>query len=51
MYGAKGFLPFFSRKTFVVDGRGGIAMTHEGMPDVDRILTLLEGLRGDLPGA
>lgn len=51
MYGAKGWLPFFSRKTFIVDGRGAIALMQDGMPDMARLLTLLEGLRGDLPGA
>lgn len=49
MYGAKGLLPIFTRKTFVVDGRGVVQGIHDGMPDMERLLTLLEGLRGDLP--
>jgi peroxiredoxin Q/BCP len=47
-YGAKGLLPFFKRKTFVIDGRGVVRLVSPGMPNVDNILTLLEGLRQDL---
>lgn len=48
LYGAKGWLPFFKRKTVVLDGRGIIRLIDQGMPRVDGIVTLLEGLRGDL---
>jgi peroxiredoxin Q/BCP len=47
-YGAKGWLPFFKRMTVVVDGRGVVRLTMSGMPDVEGLLTFLEGLRGDL---
>lgn len=47
-YGARGLLPMFSGKTFVVDGRGLFQMRVDGPPDVERIVTFLDGLRGDL---
>ena len=50
-YGAKGLLPLFARKTFVVDGRGNLRLAIHGMPDVEQLLSFLEALRGDLPGA
>lgn len=48
-YGAKGLLPFFKRRTIVIDGHGVVRFAKDGMPDVDELLTLIEGLRGDLP--
>lgn len=50
LYGAKTWLPFFARKTFVIDGKGLLRLARDGMPDVESLLTFLEGLRGDLPG-
>lgn len=47
-YGAKGWLPFFKRVTIVVDGQGIVRLVMNGMPDVDALLTFLDGLRGDL---
>jgi peroxiredoxin Q/BCP len=47
-YSSKGLLPFFSRKTFVIDGRGVLRMVHSGMPDVEKLITFLNGLQGDL---
>lgn len=34
--------------TFVIDGRGTVRLTLSGMPNVEEILTFLDGLRGDL---
>lgn len=48
-YGARWRLPIFSRKTFVIDGRGLLQMAMDGPPDLERVVTFLEGLRGDLP--
>jgi peroxiredoxin Q/BCP len=50
-YGAKGILPYFQRKTFVIDGRGVLRLLQDGQPKFEEILTFLEGLRGDLPEA
>lgn len=47
-YGAKWLFPTFSRRTFVIDGRGLLQMRLDGQPDLERITTFLEGLRGDL---
>jgi peroxiredoxin Q/BCP len=47
-YGAKWLLPFFSRKTFVIDARGFLGMSLDGQPDLERIITYLEGVRGDI---
>ena len=49
-YGAKGLLPFFSRKAFVIDGRGVVRLVVDGQPDMERLLTFLSGLQGDLSG-
>lgn len=48
-YGTKGFLPFFSRKAFVIDGQGVVRMVIDGMPELNKLLTFLEALTGDLP--
>lgn len=48
-YGAKGLLPFFKRRTIVIDGHGVVRFAKDGMPDVEELLTLIDGLRGDLP--
>ena len=50
-YGAKGLLPLFARKTFVIDGRGVLRLAVNGMPDAEQLLGFLEALRGDLPEA
>ena len=50
-YGAKGLLPFFKRRTVVIDGHGVVRVVKDGMPDVADLLRLLDGLRGDLGGA
>lgn len=47
-YGAKGLLPFFKRRTVVIDGHGVVRVVKDGMPDVEELLTLIDGLRGDL---
>lgn len=47
-YGAKGLLPFFKRRTLVIDGRGVVRLVYNGMPDVEALLTFVEGLAGDL---
>jgi peroxiredoxin Q/BCP len=47
-YGAKDLLPYFRRKTFLIDGRGVLRLLQEGQPRVDELLTFLDGLRGDL---
>lgn len=47
-YGAKGLLPFFKRRTVVIDGRGVLRLVRDGMPDVEELLTFLDGLTGDL---
>jgi peroxiredoxin len=49
LYGAKSWLPFFSRKTFVIDGRGLLRLAMDGMPDIAKLEAFLEALRGDLP--
>jgi peroxiredoxin Q/BCP len=48
MYGAKTLLPFFARKTFVIDGKGVLRLVLDGQPDMDKLLTFLEALQGDL---
>lgn len=48
MYGAKGLLPFFSRKTFVIDGKGVLRLVMDGQPDMAKLLAFLEALHGDL---
>jgi peroxiredoxin Q/BCP len=47
-YGAKHLLPYFHRKTFLIDGRGVLRLMQDGQPRVDELLTFLDGLRGDL---
>ncbi|MDB5098353.1 MAG: Peroxiredoxin [Cyanobacteria bacterium RYN_339] len=51
VYGAKDLLPYFHRKTFLIDGRGVMRLMQEGQPRVDELLTFLDGLRGDLKEA
>jgi peroxiredoxin Q/BCP len=51
LYGAKDLLPYFHRKTFLIDGRGVLRLVQDGQPRVDELLTFLDGLRGDLPEA
>ena len=48
-YGAKGLLPFFSRKAFVIDGRGVLRLVVDGQPDMEKLLAFLAALKGDLP--
>jgi peroxiredoxin len=48
-YGAKSLLPTFSRRTFVVDGRGVLRLGMAGSPDVEKLLTFIGALQGDLP--
>lgn len=48
MYGAKKLLPFFLRKTFVIDGRGVVRLIQDGQPDIEQLLVFLAGLSGDL---
>lgn len=48
-YGAKSLMPTFSRRTFVVDGRGVLRLGMAGQPDVEKLLTFLGALQGDLP--
>lgn len=48
-YGAKGLLPFFKRRAAVIDGRGVLRLVRDGMPDVEELLTFIDGLAGDLP--
>jgi peroxiredoxin Q/BCP len=48
-YGAKGLLPFFKRRTVVIDGRGVLRLVSDGVPDVEALLTFIDGLAGDLP--
>ncbi len=47
-YGAKGLLPFFKRRTVVIDGHGVVRVVTDGMPSVEDLLALIDGLRGDL---
>ena len=47
-YGAKGLLPYFNRKTVVIDGRGVLRLIQDGQPKVETLIQFLEGLRGDL---
>ena len=47
-YGAKGLLPYFNRRTVVIDGRGVLRLIQDGQPKVDTLVQFLEGLRGDL---
>jgi peroxiredoxin Q/BCP len=47
-YGAKGFLPYFDRKTFVIDGRGVLRLVQNGQPQIDQLIVFLDGLRGDV---
>ncbi|HEY9723484.1 MAG TPA: peroxiredoxin [Oscillatoriaceae cyanobacterium] len=49
LYGAKTLLPFFARRSYVIDGKGLLRLAHRGMPKVEALLTFLEGLTGDLP--
>ncbi|MFN3431714.1 MAG: peroxiredoxin family protein [Candidatus Sericytochromatia bacterium] len=49
-YGAKSLLmPSFSRRTFVVDGRGVLRLGMAGQPDIEKLLTFIGALQGDLP--
>ena len=50
-YGAKGLLPLFKRRAVVIDGRGVVRLVVDGMPDVEALLTFVDGLAGDLPGS
>jgi peroxiredoxin Q/BCP len=47
-YGAKGILPYFDRKTFVIDGRGVLRLVQNGQPNIDQLIVFLDGLRGDV---
>jgi peroxiredoxin Q/BCP len=48
VFGAKSLLPFFSRKTYVIDGKGILRLVMDGQPDMEKLLAFLEGLHGDL---
>jgi peroxiredoxin len=48
-YGAKGLLPYFNRRTVVIDGRGVLRLIQDGQPKVEQLIAFLEGLRGDVP--
>ena len=48
MYGAKAVIPFFLKKTFVIDGRGVLRLALEGKPKIEQVITYLEGLHGDV---
>ena len=50
-YGAKDLLPYFHRKTFLIDGRGVLRLILDGQPPVEELLTFLDGVRGDLSEA
>lgn len=50
-YGVRGWLPFFKRRTVVIDGHGVVRVVQDGMPDVEDLLRLVDGFRGDLPEA